>query len=295
MSFKNGTTVEKVNTWQDTSLYYSLERAYWLSLHAVWVEQRDGHCIFFLSDETDEMQGNPWAWQGKAKSLELLISYWGPLQQPMAGERGVTSQEKKMTVHIMLSAWSIESEGPNVWPQNAAVSNSLFFMSRALHFEFLSLPQLRSLSKGYNFPKDSQGGGGCQWQSKGSWSGGGGCYFHFLTITLPFFEINGHFLQSYVKWYQIRLQSMPSTPSLWIFLCRNSGAAVNWPRGRARRLGQATDLPCLQEFCQEAPSSPEQILSQWPVVLELTSKLSCGQKGRWGAAALETSTARTQS
>lgn len=23
---------------------------------------------------------------------------------------------------------------------------------------------------------------------------GGGCYFHFFTITLPFFEINGHFL-----------------------------------------------------------------------------------------------------
>ena len=62
-----------------------------------------GTVFFFLSDETDEMQGNPWAWQGKAKSLELLISYWGPLQQPMAGERGVTSQEKKMTVHIMLS------------------------------------------------------------------------------------------------------------------------------------------------------------------------------------------------
>lgn len=82
----------------------------------VWKELTGGHytrcgwnsemgtVFFFLSDETDEMQGNPWAWQGKAKSLELLISYWGPLQQPMAEERRVTSQEKKLTVHIMLSA-----------------------------------------------------------------------------------------------------------------------------------------------------------------------------------------------
>ena len=166
-------------------------------------------------------------------------------------------------------------------------------MSRALHFELLSLPQLGSLSKGYNYPKDSHGGGGCQWQCKGSWSWGG-CNFHFFTITLPFFEINGHFLRSYVKWYQIRLQSMPSTLSSWIFLCRNSGEAVNWPGERARRPGQAAGLPCLQEFCQETPSSPEQILSRWQVVLELNSKLSHEQKGRWGAAALGISTARTQ-
>ena len=39
--------VEKVNTLQDISLYYSLERAHQWSLHVVWVEQRDGHCIFF--------------------------------------------------------------------------------------------------------------------------------------------------------------------------------------------------------------------------------------------------------
>lgn len=50
-----------------------------------------GTVFFFLSDETDEMQGNPWAWQGKGKSLELLISYWVPLQQLMPGERGVES------------------------------------------------------------------------------------------------------------------------------------------------------------------------------------------------------------
>lgn len=167
-------------------------------------------------------------------------------------------------------------------------------MSRAPHFEFLSLPQLGSLSKGYNFPKDSQGGRGCQWQCKGSWSGGGGMLF-----SLPYH----HPSILWDKWTfsSILCEMISNKASVYafhslplIFLCRNSGAAVNWPRGRARRLGQATDLPCLQEFCQEAPSSPEQILSGWPVVLELTSKLSCGQKGRWGAAALETSTARTQ-
>ena len=69
----------------------------------VWKELTSGHytwcgwnsemgtVFFFLSDETDEMQGNPWAWQGKGKSLELLISYWVPLQQLMPGERGVES------------------------------------------------------------------------------------------------------------------------------------------------------------------------------------------------------------
>lgn len=51
-----------------------------------------GTVFFFLADETDEMQGNLWAWQGKGKSLELLISYWVPLQQPMPGERGVESR-----------------------------------------------------------------------------------------------------------------------------------------------------------------------------------------------------------
>lgn len=54
-SFKNGTVVKKVNTLQDTSLYYSLERAHRWSLHAVWVEQRDGHCIFSYQMRLDEM------------------------------------------------------------------------------------------------------------------------------------------------------------------------------------------------------------------------------------------------
>lgn len=69
---------------------------------------------------------------------------------------------------------------------------------------------------------------------------------------------------------------------------------MNWPAGRAEKAWTSNRPPCLQEFCQEAPSSLSRYClgDQWSWNSLPNSHV--GRKERWGAAALETFTARTQ-